>query len=146
MPDGLPDTITFSSGAAPFLAANLAAVAEGTYVVISKDNITGPAADQGIMNGRIYRVGNNVSGDTWELAPGNDFTPDPGVNGTLGAAGSRESDDICAIGTNNAEGTNVTFSGPADAYIIGRGLKTDLTGYEGPAMDIAAYTGFIPVK
>jgi type II secretory pathway pseudopilin PulG len=148
VPDGSTDTITFTAGAN---ANDLNAIGVGTYVVISNDNISSPANDIGRMNGRIYRVGNPIdeANHVWELMPGNDFTPDGGANGVLGAAGSRGTDDICAIGTSNAEGSNVQFSGPADAYIVGKGLQTPGTAsttYADTPMDIAAYTGFITIK
>lgn len=117
--DGNPDTITFNSG-------DYNAVAEGCYVVIAKDNISG--ASSGWMNGRIYRVGSYVSGTTWELMPGNDFQADAGANGVWdGGSG----DDVLSI-------TN------ADAFVVGRDISTG--SYEGPAQDVAFYTMYISVR
>jgi hypothetical protein len=119
--DGTPDTVTFNSGAT-------AAVVEGTYVIISDDKITG--ANAGRMNGRVYRVGNFSTGNTWELLPGNDFSADSGADGILG-----NGDDITGL-------TNV------DAYIVGRGLTDPAVAgtYSGAPMDVAVYTGFIFAK
>jgi hypothetical protein len=164
------DLIAFESGNASAQLANAAGADEGCFVIIARDNITGPAAappgsnNIGRMNGRIYRVGarrtdldNNTTifpGVTkslvFELVPGGDFTPDPGFNGSLGGIGARQPDDICALGINSAEGTATTFSGRADAFIVGRNLQPGSTLanpiFEGPAQDISIYTTFILPK
>ena len=85
------------------------------------------------MNGRIYRVGNNVAGNVWDLMPGNDFTPDPGVDGKLGTG-----DDIDQLGP-----------APVAAFVVGKTLadaSSTPPKYVGTAQDIAIYTTFIQMK
>lgn len=129
--DSNPDTITFSASGADATGA----VADGTYVIIAKDNIATPAGNVGRMNGRIYRVGTYTgTGNTWYLMPGYDFNPDGGFDGAIDG-----SNDITGIGT----------SAPADAFIIGRGFdpsSSPISSFAGPSMDLAAYTGFIYTK
>lgn len=129
--DGTPDTVTFDTST-PALAATAAAVAEGCYVVIAKDNIPGANANR--MNGRIYRVGNYIAGSQWELMPGGDFNVDSGPDGDP----TTVADNVTSIGTGGAMGSG------ADAFIIGRGLNGGV--YEGSAMDISVYTGFVYAK
>jgi hypothetical protein len=98
-------------------------VAEGAYVVVSDD--TG-AASGGRCNGYVYRVGNNIGGDTWELAPGNDMK----------SATYRPID---------AMGAPVQIK----VLVVGRGFTDPASGgpgISGPAMDIAVYTTFIRVN
>jgi hypothetical protein len=98
-----PDTVAFSGPGA-------AAVAEGAYIVIADDSNGGAA------NGYMYRIGNNVAGDTWELMPGNDLKGSA-INSISGRA-----------------------------LIIGRGYvdpANPANGYEGAAQDVCAYTTFI---
>jgi hypothetical protein len=173
-----------SSSVSAICRANVDAAAEGAYVVIANDQIASPANpapgsdDRGIMNGRIYRLGARraeldnstslfpglTSSVIYELIPGNDFTPDPGWNQTLGPVGAREPDDVCAIGVDNYEGTTVTFNPAkprATAYVIGRGFTQEnldairanpvapaLTAplFGGPAMSIGAYTTYVKVS
>ena len=115
---GLPDLITFTGG-------QQGAVAEGTYVVISAD-----AGSAGWMNGRIYRVGvATTTANQWELTPGFDFNIDSGPDGVASTA-----DDVNGI------------TGAA-AYIVGKGFVDPATAtYEGPAMDISVYTGYVPAN
>ena len=82
----------------------------------------------GVMNGRIYRVGSKLDtpADTWELAPGGDFTPydpdgagaAPVINGLTGAR----------------------------AFIVGRNPVAGGAAYEGGAQDVAVYTTFVQVR
>lgn len=109
--------ITFNNG-------DYNAVAEGCYVVIANDNISG--ASKGLMNGRVYRIGNHLNGMNWELIPGNDFQPDSGADGVLGTG-----DDVTSIIN-------------ADAFVVGKDISTG--SYEGPAQDVAFYTTFISVR
>jgi type II secretory pathway pseudopilin PulG len=142
---------------------NVAAVAEGAYVVISDDAITAPTGNQGLMNGRIFRVGarrEDLDGrsdmtdafgnpifpvnttEVYELAPGNEFTPDPGANGKFG-----DSDDILDIGI-SVGGVNVQAGG-AHAFVIGRGYadpNNPSSGFEGDAMPISAFTTYLRVQ
>lgn len=108
--------ITFNSG-------DYNAVAEGCYVVIANDS-TSPSP--GWMNGRVYRVGVNQGGNTWQLMPGNDFQPDNGPDGVVGG------------------GNDVADIQNADAFVVGRDISTG--SYEGPAQDVAFYTTFISVR
>ncbi|MCC7349910.1 MAG: hypothetical protein IT446_05010 [Phycisphaerales bacterium] len=117
--DGIPDTVTFNGG-------DFNAVAEGCYLVIANDNISGPG--NGWMNGRVYRVGSYVGGTTWELMPGNDFSADNGPNGVW----------------NGGSGDDVTTLTNADAFVVGKDISTG--SYEGPAQDVAFYTTFISVR
>lgn len=123
---------------------NYAAVAEGMFIVISDDGLSGGNA--GRMNGRIYRVGNrreDLGADVYELSPGWEFKPDPGADGVLdeangGPAGSNSSDDIVNLGT----------GGGATCWFMGRGFADPVNPgdpplFSGPAMDVAIYTGFI---
>lgn len=115
--DSNPDTITFDDG-------DFNAIAEGCYVVIANDNISGAAS--GWMNGRVYRVGSFIGVNTWQLMPGNDFQADAGPDGVTG-----NGDDVTAITD-------------ADAFVVGRDISSG--SYEGPAQDVAFYTTFISVR
>jgi hypothetical protein len=67
--------------------------------------------------------------NVYELAPGGDFTPDPGADGVSGNA-----DDINSIPA-------------AEAFIVGRNFNSTSTSpFEGPAQDISIYTTFIQPK
>jgi hypothetical protein len=107
-----------------FTGGDYNAVAEGCYVVIANDNISGSSA--GMMNGRVYRIGNHLNGQIWELLPGNEFRPDVGADGVVGTG-----DDVTTL-------TN------ADAFVVGKDISTG--SYEGPAQDVAFYTTFISVR
>ena len=101
------------------------AVAEGAYLVVAHDRLPGPGPTpgvplQGAMNLNVFRIGNHLSGNTWELSPETEFEPvrvgDRIVNGLSGAEG----------------------------YVIGR---TKVGGsYQGVAQDVAVYTMLIPVQ
>ncbi len=80
----------------------------------------------------------------WELAPGNDFTPEQGVGTPFVTAAN-------APGYRLTTGSPATIIGinPVEAYIVGRSFvdPNDVTkGFEGPAMDVAAYSTFIYCK
>jgi hypothetical protein len=164
VPDaGGADLIAFDTSATGEEGFNIAAVAEGAYVVISDDGITGPSGNQGLMNGRIFRVGarrEDLDGrsdmtdafsnpvfpvnttEVYELAPGNEFTPDPGANGKFG-----DSDDILDIGI-SVGAVNVQAGG-AHAFVIGRGFadpNNPAAGFEGEAMPISAFTTYLRVQ
>jgi hypothetical protein len=107
--------VTFKSG-------QTGSVAEGSYLIISDDNLT--ATNEGVLNGRIYRIGSHVAGDEWELAAGNDFAPyDPDGSGPSPA---------------------INGLTDANAFVVGRNVVTG--GYEGLAQDIAVYTTFVQVR
>ncbi len=125
------DWITFDGAGAD-------AIAEGTYVVVSNSPADAPVP-AGAFNGRIYRVGLRATVtdgidppdplNTWELQPGNDFTPLPaGVPGPVG-----------------------DWDMPANtqAWVVGReyDLETTTAGdFRGLAQDIAVYSSFIAVR
>lgn len=141
-------------------------VVAGCFVVISDDRIVSPATDIGVLNGRVYRVGNqrldlDNTGHIWELAPGSSFASDPGANGKLYDAQSNDTDvdDVLAIGNITVPTTAQLPPTPqyqtsppdcakwdpaapyAEAFIIGRNPSS--SGYEGPAQDIGAYVTFV---
>ncbi|CAN5538465.1 hypothetical protein BH09PLA1_BH09PLA1_08000 [soil metagenome] len=138
-------------------------VAPGCFVVISDDRITSPVQDIGIMNGRIYRVGNqrtdlDASGHIWELAPGSSFAPDPGGNGRLyhSASNNTDDDDVLALGNIAVPpvppgaqyvpapaNCAVTTTGYADAFIVGRSFVGGGGGFEGVSQDVSAYVTFV---
>ena len=108
----VPDTVTFDSDGE--------AVAPGTYVVIARD--TG-ASGTNNATGWVVRVGNQVSGNQWELIPGNDFKTSP-YKPTGG-----------------------------DGFIVGQGLRDPTQAfnqstnpYEGGTQDVAVYTSYIQLK
>lgn len=75
----------------------------------------------------------------WELAPGNDFTPEPPT--TVAPI----------IPAANAPGFNATSKKlvSVEAYVVGRSFSNPNNGgaaFEGPAMDVAAYSTFIYCK
>jgi prepilin-type N-terminal cleavage/methylation domain-containing protein len=163
VPDaGGADLIAFDTSGNDEEAFNVAAGAEGAYVVIDNDNISSPAADKGLMNGRIFRVGvrrSDLDGlsnmtdafgnslfpitttEVYELAPGNEFTPDPGANGKF-----NDSDDILDIGISVPGAAQAT---PAHAFVIGRGYadpNNPSSGFEGDSMPISAFTTYLRVQ
>ena len=150
-----------STGMTSQKAANADAAVEGAYVVIADDKLNNsPPGTQGRLNGTILKLGvrraefdnrgdlfgDNALGNNmvvYELQPGSDFTPDPGVTGTAAAR-------IVAIGNKQAiagSGSNVTSSQTADAFVVGRGFASkSYTNYEGSSMAISAYTTFVKVN
>ena len=70
----------------------------------------------------------------YELAPGYEFTADPGADGILGGAYS--ADDITALTGASAWVVGQSFSDPQDIT----------KGYEGAAMDVSIYSTFVAVK
>jgi len=73
------DTLQFNSGGGT--------AAEGDYVRINDSTAT-------VANGKIYRLGELVTGTTWRLAPGDAMTFSPGVDGIAGNAD--DVTDACA--------------------------------------------------
>ena len=100
------------------------AVAEGAYLIVAHDKLPRPTggfvpSPQGAMNCYVFRIGNHVAGDTWELSPEADFAPQ------------------------NVLGTPVEGLSDAEGYVIGR---TRTGGrYAGVAQDVAVYTMIIPM-
>jgi hypothetical protein len=98
-----PDRVTVSGSGAD-------AVNTGAYLVLAQDSGAG-----GQGNGRIVRVGRPVSGNTWELVPGEDlkgsaYKPSGGTGFVVGKAWS----DPASPGT-----------------------------YEGPAQDVGAFVSYV---
>jgi type II secretory pathway pseudopilin PulG len=131
-----PRPVTFdltSDGAGPvvdqvvkFTAGATDAVAEGAYLIVAHDKLPPPPAGtstlspQGAFNANVYRVGNRIEGNTWELSPDADFAP------------------------RTVFGARVEGLSGAEGYVIG---KAPAGGgrYAGVAQDVAVYTMFIPV-
>jgi len=153
------DVIAFDTSTANTTwAMDAQAAGEGAYVIIARDNITNPPTDAGRMNGRVYRLGarrtdldNTVASISnsivFELQPSGDFSKDPGANGVQGTP-TPDADDIIGMGYNAG---NVTVSGRADAFIIGKTPTAfdnngNPTTFEGGVQDITLYTTFIQLK
>ncbi len=121
----------------PPAGATTGVAVQGAYIVIADDKVT-TNTDNGRMNARIYKLGaqrTDLGPNSWELAPGNDFTVDQDPDG----AGTKTT--ITNVGVT---------AGPADAFMVGRSLTSPTTAtppvsFDGPAMDIAVYTGFVPI-
>jgi type II secretory pathway pseudopilin PulG len=141
---------------------NVNAIAEGMFIIITSDEIFTPAENIGRMNGRIYRLGAqrtdiDASGLVYELAPGWDFKPDAGADGILrnsfGGTSTTSTDDIVNIGGQDITPSATDTGTPADGagcWFVGRGFADpgtpgDPPVFSGPAMDVAVYTGFIPL-
>jgi Tfp pilus assembly protein PilV len=125
-----PDRIEFTG-----TATELAALAEGCYVVVGDDGLAG--ANQGRLNGYVYRIGTRRSDwgpNAFELIPGNDFAPLPDPDGTAGPM------------------TAVPGPIAGTGWIVGRGYANAMTpptgagDWEGIAQDISVYTTFVQVK
>ena len=128
-----PRPVTFdltSDGVGPevdqvvtFTGGNTEAVAEGAYLVVAHDKLAAPAGKatlQGALNCHVFRIGNHVSGNTWELSPDADF--------------ARKS----------VFGTPVEGASGADGYVVGR---TAVGGrFDGVAQDVAVYTMIFAVQ
>jgi hypothetical protein len=142
-----PGTIVLKDNVAGAMPGGLGAVAEGTFVVISDDNLTDQT--KGHFNGRIYRLSARRpdldsinAGQVWECTPGAEFRPEvvrtPGTDLEFGT-----SDDV-----------NVTVNQliGATVLVVGRGFADPLVmpttpdGFEGAVQDIAAYVTFVKVK
>jgi competence protein ComGC len=93
---------------------NINCAADGEFIVVANDT------NGGLTNGWIYRLGSNVGGVTWNLAPGNDLT-----NATQIPGGGTTSVSVMVIGAGYTDANSTT--------------------YIGPCQDVAAYTTFIPV-
>jgi type II secretory pathway pseudopilin PulG len=141
------------------LPGALNALSEGTFVVVSEDNLgtdplyNNPQLD-GKLNGRVWRLGQrredleSDNGSTpgtpvqvWEFAPGAEFIDNepirvPGADFDYGT-----SDDVVVRLNKGLSLANV--------YVIGKGMTDakDVTkGFDGAAMDIAAYVTYVKVK
>ena len=116
------DWVTFTGP-----AANIAGVAEGTCVVIAA-HAAGAGSTTNYYAGQVFRVGRKVTEpvgptavdpDTWELVPGNDFIPSPGL-----------------------------LPATASAFIVGRELEVSGTpgAFRGVSQEVSYYTTFVQVK
>jgi len=100
------------------------AVAEGAYLIVAHDRLRpsggiggGP---QGALNCNVFRIGNHIAGDAWELSPDGEFEQQ------------------------NVFGSMIQGLTDAEGYVIGR---TKVGGkYEGVAQDVAVYTMLIPMQ
>jgi hypothetical protein len=154
-----PDTIEFTrafTGDYTNVDTRLA-VAEGTFVVIAEDRQTvtykyGTSGSlsyraEGLANGRVYRVGArrpDLGEHVWELMPGWDMPSGPGCGGP-GADLIMNTDDDnqnLPIVRNNPR-----LAFPAKAFVMGRSSvnPTDAREFDGPAMDVALFTTFVPI-
>lgn len=112
---------TATTVSAPALPVDArAAAAENAFVVVAS----------GKQRGRVLRLGRPIDREEgiWELIPGSDLPP--GAN---------------SIPANAADP-------PVEAYLIGRGYAStsitlsDEPQFEGPAMDVMMFTGFVRVR
>jgi hypothetical protein len=159
-----PDTITFSADsisgfASPFPAIASAdyraCIAEGAYVIIADDSQcqleTVPAGANpklpGVsICGYVYRVGNNISGTQWELAPGSDMQ-----NGRYSPATTCTA-AAYVNGVPNYTTSTLASGSPSPTvrvFVVGRGYSTptspSATAMSGPAMDIGAFSSFVSI-
>jgi type II secretory pathway pseudopilin PulG len=100
------------------------AVAEGTYLIIAHDNLPWIGGEkpspQGYFNCNVFRIGNRISGDSWELSPETEFV-------------AQQVYDTRVNGLTNAEG-----------YVIGRAVAGKQ--FQGVAQDVAVYSMIVPVR
>ena len=99
-------------------------IAENTYVVISRDftfALNDPQQRYGHFNGRIFRIGNFVGGNTWELAPGSDLT----------------TGDSTVL-----NGRNLV----ADVLVVGRAVDPNNPNqFTGLAQDVSVYSSYVQI-
>ena len=109
-----------------FIRGEKDAVAEGAYLIVAHDKLPAAGPDpnlpgpQGSFNCRVFRVGNHVAGDTWELSPGADFEPA------------------------KVFGADVRGLSDAVGFVVGR--TSERGRYAGLAQDVAVYTMIIPLQ
>ncbi|HEX4124346.1 MAG TPA: type II secretion system protein [Tepidisphaeraceae bacterium] len=133
-----PDTVTFLTPGNTPESYNASAVAEGSYLVIDDDGGSGnrtfnSAAYQAsypnaTCNGFVYKIGNNVSGNMWELVPGNDVYSQ--INAPV-----RPTNGV----TMNALIVGRSIHDPSQGYGSGN-------AYEGLSQDISIYVGFVRIN
>jgi len=114
--------------------ADIDALGEGTYIVVSEHNVMG-SVPQNYLAGHIYRLGTKVDpsdNKTWNLMPGSDFRVEPGLDGKLSSA-----DDVTTM-----KGATVFFVG-RDTDDPGAGASQSPTGV---AQDVSAFTTFIDLR
>ena len=76
---------------------------------------------QGLLNAHVVRIGNHVSGNTWELSPETQFRP-PAVGATT------------VRGVSGAQG-----------FVVGRTLGGG-AAFAGQAQDVAVYSMLVAVR
>lgn len=133
--------------------SNASAALPGAFIVIGDDRLAGDAgmaisedgtatavvagSVEGRMNGRVYRLGNQISANRFEFMPGYEFGETfIDVNHDNNTATPPQ--DVKVVGLNDAR-----------AYIIGRdrpGTGGTASDFEGGVMDVAYYTTFISLK
>jgi hypothetical protein len=104
-----------------FKAGDVDAAGEGAFLIVADDVLPadGSGGLSGAMNCRIFRLGNRVEGNVWELGAGDDFSP-PFIYADV------------PPGYDAAEG-----------FIVGRAARPG--GYEGLVQDVSAYSMVIPL-
>jgi prepilin-type N-terminal cleavage/methylation domain-containing protein len=133
-----PDTVTFLT-TNPVEGANAGAVAEGTYLVVSDDGGTtnrtyntgysSTTYPNATCNGYIYRIGNLVSGTTWQLLPGNDI----------------ESQLSAPVRPTNGKMMNALIVGRS-IHDPGQPFDPSANPYEGLSQDISVYVSFVRIN
>jgi hypothetical protein len=120
-----------------FTGPNVGAVGEGTYVIVSNHAAAAPTPI-GQYNGQVFKTGLQAidprggitpPANTWELQPGNDFTPE--------------------MDRSTATPTPMLFPATALAYVVGREDNPEtptVVDYRGASMGVSAYVTFINVK
>ena len=118
---------------------NYTTVTEGSYVIVAAPGTSGGSAG---FVGRIYRIGNAVTGNPrrWALMVPNDFYPERTYDSTGDGIISSADDLITGI-------TN------APVFVVGRSLQDPSLPYdaadnpfEGGGQDVAAYTTFVAIR
>jgi hypothetical protein len=103
-----------------FKGGDAEAAAEGAFLVVADDGLpsNGTLGTAGGLNCQIFRLGNRVEGNVWELAPGSEF-------GTLMIGDQPRGYDA------------------AEGFLVGRAAGPD--GFAGLAQDVSAYVMIIPL-
>lgn len=148
------DTVTFYTTAAGTVTTDVAAAAEGAYLVISDDQLTDDASttaveQRGDRNGRVYRLGvrrEDLGTGIWELALDGDLEYIERAAGPLDDI----NENIPARAVTPVNRTPPPAAGlPAVAFLVGRGYadpETPTLGYEGPAQDTGVYVSIVPAN
>jgi hypothetical protein len=150
--NGNPDLITFCDPNSPTSVApmDVAAAAEGTYVLVAYDqmaaNVIVNNYRQGDAHGRMYRLGakrDDLGPGVWELAPGDDMTYKLGLDGVPGTADDYI-ENLPPRGLDSwatQSKYSVPNGPPAMGFMIGRGYVDPSNpngGVEGQAQDLYA--------
>lgn len=137
--DGGPDWIEFKT--------DFDIPSPGAFVIVADAAASLGADVAPHVNGRVYRLGNQIDANKWELMPGFDFEPiRVDANNVAGDGAAPNPLDGKEVVVGGADGR--AFE-DALLFVVGRGLTS--TGgagaiREGPAQDIAAYATFVTVR